>query len=152
MSSWLVFNMLGFYPVAGQNLYIVGSPMIPEYTIHLSNGKDLKVVREGGQWKQMFITHDVLINGGKLVLPDFKTEEKGVDKAQKLLIMKEKEIHSFAQPVDKYLKTIPAQYVARFIVNRQYRNWEVGIDSTSMADTLILKCNQSLSDSWQGGG
>lgn len=71
MSSWLVFNMLGFYPIAGQNLYIVGSPMIPEYTIHLSNGKDLKVVREGEQWKQMFITHDVLINGGKLVLPDF---------------------------------------------------------------------------------
>lgn len=30
-------------------------------------------------------------NGGKLVLPDFKTEEKGVDKTQKLLIMKEKE-------------------------------------------------------------
>lgn len=42
------------------------------------------------------------------------------------------------------MKTIPAQYVARFIVNRQYRNWEVGVDSTSMADTLILKCNQSL--------
>lgn len=61
MSSWLVFNMLGFYPIAGQNLYIIGSPMIPEYTIHLSNGKDLKVVREGEQWKQMFITHDVLI-------------------------------------------------------------------------------------------
>ncbi|WP_437183046.1 GH92 family glycosyl hydrolase [Segatella copri] len=145
MSSWLVFNMLGFYPIAGQNLYIVGSPMIPEYTIHLSNGKDLKVVREGEQWKQMFITHDVLINGGKLVLPDFKTEEKGVDKTQKLLIMKGKEKSTvFAQPVDKYLKTIPAQYVARFIVNRQYRNWEVGVDSTSMADTLILKCNQSL--------
>lgn len=145
MSSWLVFNMLGFYPIAGQNLYIVGSPMIPEYTIHLSNGKDLKVVREGEQWKQMFITHDVLINGGKLVLPDFKTEEKGVDKTQKLLIMKEKEKSTvFAQPVDKYLITIPAQYVVRFIVNRQYRNWEVGVDSTSMADTLILKCNQSL--------
>lgn len=145
MSSWLVFNMLGFYPIAGQNLYIVGSPMIPEYTIHLSNGKDLKVVREGEQWKQMFITHDVLINGGKLVLPDFKTEGKGVDKTQKLLIMKEKEKSTvFAQPVDKYLITIPAQYVARFIVNRQYRNWEVGVDSTSMADTLILKCNQSL--------
>ena len=155
MSSWLVFNMLGFYPIAGQNLYIVGSPMIPEYTIHLSNGKDLKVVREGEQWKQMFITHDVLINGGKLVLPDFKTEEKGVDKTQKLLIMKEKEKSTvLAQPVDKYLITIPAQYVARFIVNRQYRNWEVGVDSTSMADTLILKCNQSisLSDSSQGGG
>ena len=119
--------------------------MIPEYTIHLSNGKDLKVVREGELWKQMFITHDVLISGGKLVLPDFKVEEKGVDKTQKLLIMKEKEKSTvFAQPVDKYLKTIPAQYVARFIVNRQYRNWEVGVDSTSMADTLILKCNQSL--------
>lgn len=83
----------------------------------------------------MFITHDVLINGGKLVLPDFKTEENGVDKTQKLLIMKEKEKSTvFAQPVDKYLITIPTQYVARFILNRQYHNWEVGVDSTSMAD------------------
>lgn len=77
--------MLGFYPIAGQNLYIVGSPMVPEYTIHLSNGKDLKVVREGVQWKQMFITHDVLINGGKLVFPHSSAVEKVVDKASKPL-------------------------------------------------------------------
>ena len=49
------------------------------------------VIKGREQWKQMFITHDGLINGGKLVLPDFKTEEKSVDKAQKLLIMREKE-------------------------------------------------------------
>lgn len=96
MSSWLVFNMLGFYPIAGQNLYIVGSPMIPEYTIHLSDGKDLKVVREGELWKLMFITHDVLISGGKLVLPDFKTEEKGVNKnAETADNERKREIHSF---------------------------------------------------------
>ncbi len=58
----------------------------------------------------------------------FKTEEKGVDKNAETADNERKEKSTvFAQPVDKYLKTIPAQYVARFIVNRQYRNWEVGI-------------------------
>ena len=145
MSSWLIFNMLGFYPIAGQNLYIVGSPMVPEYTIHLSNGKDLKVVREGEKWKQIFITHDVLINGGKLVFPHSSAVEKVVDKASKPLNIKEKEKFTLCeQLVDKYGKTIPVQFISHFILNRQYRQWEVGVDSVSIPDTLVLKCNQSV--------
>lgn len=81
MSSWLVFNMMGIYPVAGQNLYLVGSPMIPAYTIHLPNGKDLKVVAKGNEWnvKSQYdeailrgtsLTHQQLLKGGTLVLPD----------------------------------------------------------------------------------
>lgn len=109
MSSWLVFNMMGLYPVAGQNLYLVGSPMIPSYTIHLANGKDLTVVSSANASKQKFITHDELVRGGKLCLP----------------------------------KHAPVQAVCHFVLNRQYRNWEVDIDD-SHPDTLRLKCNQSL--------
>lgn len=62
MSSWLVFNMMGLYPVAGQNLYLVGSPLIPEYTIHLENGKKLQVVRDEKMksWDRKFLTHELL--------------------------------------------------------------------------------------------
>ena len=109
MSSWLVFNMMGLYPVAGQNLYLVGSPMIPAYTIHLANGRDLKVVSMANARLQKFITHDELLRGGKLCLP----------------------------------KRVPVQAVCHFVLNRQYRNWEVSIDD-SQADTLRLKCNQSV--------
>ena len=144
MSSWLVFNMLGIYPVAGQNLYLVGMPMFSEYTIHLSNGKKLKVVRESQEAKK-FITHDVLISGGKLVLPFYDVAEIPVDKEEKTLISNRKEKSTtFSQAVDNYLKTIPTQGISHFVLNRQYRNWEVGVDSVSKADTLLLKCNQSV--------
>ena len=113
MSSWLVFNMMGFYPVAGQNLYLVGSPMIPEYTIHLANGKDLHVKAGGDMWKRPFLTHETLMNAGSIQLPMCKdgTNQTGM--------------------------------MAHFILNRQYRNWKVSLDSLS-SDTLRLTCNQSF--------
>jgi len=145
MSSWLVFNMLGIYPVAGQDLYLVGAPMVSEYTIHLPNGKDLRVERKGSAWDRNFITHEVLISGGKLIFPDAPSEEKLVEKVSKALYDSEKEKSTdCASVVDKLLKTIPTQCVSHFVLNRQYRTWEVGIDSVSKPDTLILKCNQSV--------
>mgnify|MGYP002521413896 CR=1 FL=1 len=163
MSSWLVFNMLGLYPVAGQNLYLVGMPMFPEYTVHLSNGKKLRVVRESEEeaykrriaerenknfddkWKRKFITHDMLISGGKLVLPFCYVADNPVDKGVNALKDKKKEKSTtFSHTVDNYLKTIPTECVSHFVLNRQYRNWEVGVDSMSVPDTLLLKCNQSV--------
>ena len=136
MSSWLVFNMMGLYPVAGQDLYIVGTPMIPEYTIHLSNGKRLKVEREvsdntkkptrrGIQGKQLFLNHELLTSGGKLLLPSSFNEYKCVDNVENLL------------------KSIPTVGITHFVLNRQYRHWEIGLDD-SRPDTLRLKCNQSV--------
>ena len=46
--------------------------------------------------------------------------------------------------MDKYGKTIPTQFISHFVLNRQYRQWEVGVDSVSIPDTLVLKCNQSV--------
>ena len=58
---------------------------------------------------------------------------------------KEKEKFTLCeQLVDKYGKTIPVQFISHFILNRQYRQWEVGVDSVSIPDTLVLKCNQSV--------
>ena len=144
MSSWLVFNMLGLYPVAGQDLYLVGEPMIPEYTIHLANGRDLKVEKGKGNAAK-FIHHHLLISGGKLVLPSFSDGEKMVDKFVNTLGNRGKE-KSTDSPhiVNNLWKTISTQYIARFVLNRQYRNWEVGVDSVSKPDTLMLKCNQSV--------
>lgn len=163
MSSWLVFNMMGIYPVAGQNLYLVGSPMIPEYTIHLPNGKKLKVMRgnksvvstskvavhASEKQQRKFITHEVLINGGKLVLPNYSAVDSNVDKYAKVLKDKDKQTKAKIEQtvdnkVDNLLKTIPTAYICKFILNRQYRNWEVGVDSVANPDTLCLKCNRSV--------
>ena len=148
MSSWLVFNMMGLYPVAGQNLYLVGSPLIPEYTIHLENGKKLQVVRDEKMksWDRKFLTHELLTNGGKLVLPGFSAVDSIVDNGAKLLITNQKErFPRCEQDVDNLLKSIPSQGISHFVLNRQYRNWELGATYLNgNRDTLYLKCNQSV--------
>ena len=44
MSSWFIFNSLGFYPNAGQDVYLIGTPSFPEAEIELSSGKSLRIV------------------------------------------------------------------------------------------------------------
>jgi len=46
MSAWLLYGMLGFYPLAGTDLYFVASPALPRATLHLPGG-DLNVVAPG---------------------------------------------------------------------------------------------------------
>src|SRR5258708_4999720 len=39
MSSWLIFQTLGFYPVAGQDVYLISTPNIPDASLTLASGK-----------------------------------------------------------------------------------------------------------------
>lgn len=164
MSSWLVFNMMGIYPVAGQNLYLVGSPMIPAYTIHLPNGKDLKVVAKENEWnvKSQYdeailrgtsLTHRQLLKGGTLVLPDCRkvapsptghvVHKLNVDNIE---LVRQLNFLTSCSAIDESSTYTLHRSIgkANFILNRQYRNWEVAIDSTTLADTLLLRCNESI--------
>jgi predicted alpha-1,2-mannosidase len=44
MSSWLIFSTLGFFPVAGQDVYLISTPSIPDASLTLGNGKKLRIV------------------------------------------------------------------------------------------------------------
>jgi predicted alpha-1,2-mannosidase len=45
LSAFVVFSMMGFYPVVpGVPVYEIGSPAFARVTIHLHNGKDLKII------------------------------------------------------------------------------------------------------------
>jgi len=82
MSAWLLFTSVGFYPVApASNEYVIGRPFVDEATLHLPNGKSLKVVAEnlnpsnqyiqsitlnGKPLTRSFIRHDELMRGGEL--------------------------------------------------------------------------------------
>lgn len=44
MSSWFIFQSLGFYPDAGQDFYLIGTPSFPEADIHLASGKTLRII------------------------------------------------------------------------------------------------------------
>lgn len=83
MGSFLVFNQMGFFPVAAQDVYLIGSPTFPQSTIHLGNGKTFSVIAENTSPKNVYIksatwngrpyhrswfTHEQVMAGGELRL------------------------------------------------------------------------------------
>jgi len=83
MGSFLVFNQMGFFPVAAQNFYLIGSPTFPRSSINLGNGKTFSIVAEncsptnvyiskatwnGKSYNRSWFTHDQLMAGGELRL------------------------------------------------------------------------------------
>jgi predicted alpha-1,2-mannosidase len=44
MSSWLIFSTLGIFPVAGQDVYLLSTPSIPDASLTLGNGKKLRII------------------------------------------------------------------------------------------------------------
>ena len=83
MGSFYVFNRIGFFPVAAQDVYLIGSPSFPRTTITLGNGKTFSVVAEnvspanvyvaeptwnGKPYSRSWFTHEQLMAGGTLTL------------------------------------------------------------------------------------
>ncbi len=44
MSSWLIFSTLGIFPIAGQDVYLISTPSIPDASLALGNGKKLRII------------------------------------------------------------------------------------------------------------
>jgi predicted alpha-1,2-mannosidase len=44
MSSWLIFSTLGLFPIAGEDVYLISTPSIPDASLTLGNGKKLRIV------------------------------------------------------------------------------------------------------------
>ncbi|MCY1722644.1 GH92 family glycosyl hydrolase [Prolixibacteraceae bacterium Z1-6] len=82
MSSWFVFNALGFYPVCpGVPEYNIGTPLFEEVIIHYSNGNNFllkasnvsnqnKYIQtttlNGKDFNNSWLSHSTLISGGEL--------------------------------------------------------------------------------------
>ncbi len=47
MSSWHLFQTLGIFPVAGQDIYLISSPSVPDASLALANGKKLHIIAKG---------------------------------------------------------------------------------------------------------
>jgi predicted alpha-1,2-mannosidase len=83
MSSWYAFGAMGIYPNAGQDVYLIGSPTIPETTLHLAAGRTFvikalnvseqnkyiaSVELNGKPYSSAWFHHEDIIHGGSLVL------------------------------------------------------------------------------------
>lgn len=83
MSAWYVFSAMGFYPVnPADSRYIIGTPVFDECTLKLSGNKEFRiqtirkspediyiqsVTLNGKKYKDFFITHQDITNGGTMI-------------------------------------------------------------------------------------
>ena len=66
MSAFVVFSMLGFYPVTpGIPVYDVGSPIFEKATIHLKNGKDFVIMAHNTSRDNKYV-QSIRLNGKPL--------------------------------------------------------------------------------------
>ena len=62
LSSWYVFSALGFYPVAGTQYYMTGSPCVDSAEIALPGGETLKITVKNQGEKKVYVK-SILFNG-----------------------------------------------------------------------------------------
>ena len=56
MSAWYVFSALGFYPVTpGEDIYVLGTPIFDEATIHMQNGNTFTIRALGASSENRYI-------------------------------------------------------------------------------------------------
>jgi predicted alpha-1,2-mannosidase len=83
MSAWYIFTALGFYPVApGSDRYYFGSPSVNTAVLSLENGRTFsieardqsdknvyikRITLNGQPLNRLYITHQEIMDGGKLV-------------------------------------------------------------------------------------
>lgn len=61
LSAWYLFSALGFYPVAGTDIYQLGSPLFKKALVHLPGG-DLTIVAENNSLENIYVKK-VWLNG-----------------------------------------------------------------------------------------
>lgn len=123
MSSWLVFHLMGIYPNAGQDYYLIHTPVLRQSEIALPDGNTFTIRAEnlseknryiqsatlrGEDYPYSTITHGDLMKGGELVL---KMGAKPKDWGRKLTPadagnMASKRSMADARAVRPYVRTI----------------------------------------------
>ncbi len=83
MSSLYVWGMIGIFPNAGQDVYLIGSPFYPSTSIHLPGGKTFRIEAPGASATKKYVVaaelngkplnqawfrHADIANGGTLAL------------------------------------------------------------------------------------
>lgn len=157
MSSWLAFHMMGLYPNAGHDYYLLNLPLLPGYTFRLANGRSLRVTVQdeeghaladsllspftqrptqfqvsfnGRRLNDFRLRHALLMEGGELM---FTVTEKGsgapISKAAPVV-----SAEPLAQPTPFLQGTVS------FTLNRQFRTWPVAMGWSG--DTLVVGCRQ----------
>ena len=62
MHSWVLWNILGLYPMTGQTTFLIASPWFANTTISLGDGKALEITTTGGS-EEAYYVQSLKVNG-----------------------------------------------------------------------------------------
>ena len=143
MSSWLAFHMMGLYPLAGTDTYLLNIPILNSVSLRLPNGRTLRISKigdgdgfgevslNGKEITDARITHQELLGGGELIFsptkPTKPTKPTSPTKPTK--------------PTKPTSPTNPTRLIS-FTLNRQLRTWP--FDYGWAGDTLVVRCKETL--------
>ena len=153
MSSWLAFHMMGFYPLAGTDRYLLLAPMVKEYTLgrlHVvaknfseKGGKVKSIVLNGQKLDRDWISHEELTMGGELVFsltPAPSPKEEGrryhLPSHEGNLAPTHPRTHA---PSKNALA--PSMNIS-YTLHRQYRTWPLSF--AWEGDTLCVGCKEAF--------
>lgn len=116
MSSWLAFHMIGLYPNAGHDYYLIHTPLVKSATLSLSDGRSFVVKADrlsdknkyiigaklnGIDYPYSSITHrDIMVSGTLVLEMGSKPKEWGTDMAP---LSPTPDIRRVARPSDEYV-------------------------------------------------
>ncbi|KAI9750507.1 MAG: hypothetical protein M4579_006443 [Chaenotheca gracillima] len=63
MQSWLLWNIIGLYPVTGQTTFLIASPWFSSLTLALSGSKTVKITSTGGNSDTAYHVQSLKVNG-----------------------------------------------------------------------------------------
>lgn len=63
MQTWILWNMLGLYPLTGQTTFLIGSPWFEEMNIDLGTGRRLRITTTGGNSNTAYYVQSLKVNG-----------------------------------------------------------------------------------------
>ena len=157
MSSWLAFHMLGLYPNAGQSYYLLHTPLLPEWTLQLSNGKTLhgivkgkgthfeKVTLNGMTLDDARLEHADLMQGGELTFYVSNKHSSTSETVKLGALIGNKTFPRWEQNIPtlgtKHSHVGNKKAAISFTLNKQHRTWPLSYDW--QGDTLIVVCKET---------
>ncbi|KAK3675388.1 hypothetical protein LTR78_004898 [Recurvomyces mirabilis] len=63
MQTWILWNMIGLYPMTGQTTFLIGSPWFKHLCISLGEGKSLTITSTGGNKDDAYFVQSLKVNG-----------------------------------------------------------------------------------------
>jgi len=63
MQTWILWNMIGLYPMTGQNFFLIGTPFFGDLRIDLGGNKSLEITSTGGDRVTAPYVQSLQVNG-----------------------------------------------------------------------------------------